>query len=261
MKNKSYQASVAFCIILCLLFVQAYSQNAVFLHQGNISFEKKVNVYALLDQTHGSDPQNIWDKTYVDAYKSKNPQFKITPFSLVFKDGKTLYKPAESTNDDDFGSLTVGNKNIVYSDLEKQQVTMLKAAFDKDYLIKDSTRKIRWKITDEIREIAGFQCRRANAIIMDSIYVVAFYTNEITTTGGPESFNGLPGMILEVALPYLHVIWTATKISVTQPVMENDLKIPAKATPINNKDFLSKMQANTKDDGKNGELILQNAML
>jgi GLPGLI family protein len=48
--------------------------------------------------------------------------------------------------------------------------------------------------------IAGFNCRRANAMIMDSIYVVAFYTDEILTTGGPESFSGLPGMILGVAL-------------------------------------------------------------
>ncbi len=57
--------------------------------------------------------------------------------------------------------------------------------------MQDSTRKITWKITDEMREIAGFSCRRANAIMLDSIYVVAFYTDQIPVSGGPESFSGL----------------------------------------------------------------------
>ncbi len=47
---------------------------------------------------------------------------------------------------------------------------------------------------------------------MDSIYVVAFYTDEILTTGGPESFTGLPGMILGIAIPHEHVSWFATKV-------------------------------------------------
>ena len=31
------------------------------------------------------------------------------------------------------------------------------------------------------------------------INVVAFYKDDIPVSGGPESFNGLPGMILQVA--------------------------------------------------------------
>jgi len=31
------------------------------------------------------------------------------------------------------------------------------------------------------------------------INAVAFYTDDIPVSGGPESFNGLPGMILQVA--------------------------------------------------------------
>jgi GLPGLI family protein len=32
---------------------------------------------------------------------------------------------------------------------------------------------------------------------MDSVFIVAFYTDQIVTSGGPESFNELPGMILD----------------------------------------------------------------
>jgi GLPGLI family protein len=90
---------------------------------------------------------------------------------------------------------------------------MQKTVFGENFLLADSTRKIKWKITDETREVAGYTCRRANAIVMDSIYVVAFFAEKIHISGGPESFGGLPGMILELALPHENVIWRAVKVS------------------------------------------------
>jgi GLPGLI family protein len=72
--------------------------------------------------------------------------------------------------------------------------------------------KIDWKITNEPRTIAGFECRKAVARIFDSVVVIAFYTDEIMPSSGPESFGGLPGMILGLAIPRLHTTWYATKL-------------------------------------------------
>jgi GLPGLI family protein len=47
---------------------------------------------------------------------------------------------------------------------------------------------------------------------MDSIYVVAFYSDQIVVRGGPESFWGLPGMIMGVVLPHEYTTWYATKV-------------------------------------------------
>lgn len=79
--------------------------------------------------------------------------------------------------------------------------------------ISSPLQKVEWKYTDEIRNIAGYDCRRANAIIRDSIYVVAFYAEEIPVPTGPESFHGLPGMILGLAIPSEHITWFATKVT------------------------------------------------
>jgi GLPGLI family protein len=79
-------------------------------------------------------------------------------------------------------------------------------------LVADSTIKIDWKITSEPRTIAGFECRKAVARIFDSVVVIAFYTDEIIPSSGPESFGGLPGMILGLAIPRLHTTWYATKL-------------------------------------------------
>jgi GLPGLI family protein len=111
-------------------------------------------------------------------------------------------------------------------------------------------------LTDETRTIAGFSCRRANALIMDSIYVVAFYTDEILTTGGPESFSGLPGMILGIALPHQHVTWFATKV---EAVSVNDAQLvpPQKGKKTDNAGFKETVGGALKDWGKYAQKFLQ----
>lgn len=83
-------------------------------------------------------------------------------------------------------------------------------AFD----IADSIPSLDWRITTESRMIAGFNCRKAVAKIFDSVYVFAFYTDEILISGGPGSFHGLPGLIMGVTIPRLFTSWIATKVSV-----------------------------------------------
>jgi len=51
---------------------------------------------------------------------------------------------------------------------------------------------------------------------MDSIYVFAFYTDEIIIPGGPCTINGLPGMILGMTIPRLYTSWIANKIIVAK---------------------------------------------
>ena len=47
----------------------------------------------------------------------------------------------------------------------------------------------------------------------DSLYIVVFFSEEIICRGGPESFSGLPGMILGVAIPQMHITWFAKRVS------------------------------------------------
>jgi GLPGLI family protein len=138
--------------------------------------------------------------------------------------------------------------NTIFTDLTAKSVTMQKNVFEELFLVKDTTRKINWKITTETRDIAGYKCRRANALVMDSIYVVAFYTDEIAVSGGPESFSGLPGMILGVALPHENVTWFATKVSEIV-VTAKAIAAPTKGKATNKKGLMDILKGATKDWG------------
>ena len=228
MKNISIKLRLTVIVILAALSAQA--QQAMFLQQGRIEFEKRVNQHARMDEMRNGQ-ENSW----TDALRKSTSQYLVTYFDYSFSRNTSLYKPGRDNpdNKNPFGA-TPAEVNIVYSRLDSMESISQKKVFEQTYLIKDSIRNIHWKITEETRKIAGFDCRRANAVIMDSIYVVAFYTDAIITPGGPESFSGLPGMILGVALPHEHITWFATKVLVDD-IKAEALKPPTKGKETNAK--------------------------
>jgi GLPGLI family protein len=247
-------------VLLLLLFAgrPLRAQNNIFLSQGKIEFERKVNQFAQMEST--MDPG---DESWAELSKKiMGNKFKTDYFDLVFTRGKTLYRPGRESPDkpNQFFFQPPAQQNVIYADLEQEKSVSQKTVFEQVFLVEDTLRRIKWKMTDETRPIAGFNCRRANAMIMDSIYVVAFYTDEILTTGGPESFSGLPGMILGVALPHEHITWFATKVEAI-PVAEAQVAVPAKGKRVSNSGLMETIQKSLKEWGKQGRLYMQEVML
>jgi GLPGLI family protein len=246
MKYKNFILS--FILIFSSKLISA--QHAHFTTSGTIEFDKSVNVYGLMTKQINKDNE-VFTVPALEAYKKNNPQFKVLKSILSFSDNKTLYTPVPTDNPPNSffgGGPMVNQGNTVYTDLLTSTEISQKEVFEETFLLKDSTRKTKWKITDETRAIAGYNCRRANAIILDSIYVVAFYTTEIPVSGGPESFCGLPGMILGVALPHENVTWFATKVT-DMTLAPNKMMPPKKGKPVDEKSFRAKLQAAFKDWG------------
>lgn len=197
-------------IIFTILFAQNTFAQSVIIEKAKIEFERQVNVW-------GSFPPG----EFADRMKQNTPQYNSTFFTFESDGKKSLYSPipqkevATSGRGFFMSGVGIATDNIVYSNFENKSSVSLKNVFEKTYLIEDSLRNAKWKITNDFREIAGFNCRRATTIIMDSVFVVAFYTDEIMIPGGPESLNGLPGMIMGLVINRLHTTWYATKVSVT----------------------------------------------
>jgi len=215
------------------------AQKARFTDNGTIEYEKSSNMYALMKKTYGANSNNDMRSTYqtiIEQYQKTQPQFKILRSTMVFGGNKTLYTPIvpDVPPANTFNSPMSEQLNTVYSDFNTQTSALLKNIADASFLVKDSVRKITWKITNETRDIAGYTCRRANGLVLDSVYVVAFFTDKIPVSGGPESFNGLPGMILEVAVPHENVTWIATKVTVAD-VPDATIAPPKKGRAVNNK--------------------------
>ena len=221
-------------LVIIILFISAnlHAQQAqIFVTSGKIEFEKRTNQHSLLDE------ESMWDEMLKNSY----PKFVNQYFDLLFDEKHSLYKAGRDpeTRMIHWGINYISN--TVYKDLEKSSFTTQKNIFGNDFLISDSIKSIEWKITNEPRTIAGFECRKAVGKIFDSIVVVAFYTDEILPSSGPELFGGLPGMILGLAIPRMHTTWYATKLEL-KSFAEKDIVAPKDGKKFNESQFETQMK-------------------
>lgn len=238
-------------IIALLAFISRLSAQQQFITKGKIEYERKTNQHALMDDN------SLFD----DMAKKSLPKFVTYYYDLTFKDGKSIYKPGREadTKQNRFWGILEAD-NIILDNLDSGTCISQKSIFGSTYLIADSLRKIDWKISTETRKIAGFDCRKAVGKVLDSIIVVAFYTEEILPSGGPESFSGLPGMILGIAIPKMHTTWYATKLQVID-VADKDLAAPKKGKKYEGKDFRGQIKDIMKDWGDEGKKLQWQIML
>lgn len=196
-------------VAICISSYNSYAQ-VQFPTQGKIEFEKKLNIH-----------KEIEGDAFYDNFKDKISKYQTTYFNLYFKDGKTVY---EKGKDNDEKVLFWGDDNttddIIYTDVTNNKFVKKQKVFEETFLLSDSIRHIKWQIINETRDIAGFECRKAVGVILDSVYVIAFYTDQIPLSGGPLSYANLPGMILGVAIPRMNITIMATKLEMIEPKPE-----------------------------------------
>ena len=235
MKNLLY-------IIALFVSPALFGQQQQFITQGKIEYERKTNQYAFMDEG------NMWE----EAAKKNMSKFVTYYYDLVFKGDRTLFKTGREpeTKQSKFWGV-FDSENTILTQLDSSASVTQRSIYNDLYIVTDSLRTVNWKITPEIRKIAGFDCRKAVGRIMDSIVVIAFYTDEILTNGGPESFNGLPGMILGLAIPRLHTTWYATKLTLVE-VTDKDLVAPKKGKKMTGDSYRSELRNILKQWGDEG---------
>ncbi len=225
-------------ITVCLLLTTLDTE-AQYTAQGKIEFERKVNIHRQLEDMASESGGGWWEKM-----KSQIPKFVVSYFDYSFTQQKSLYKPGREVENPTkmmFGN-SPASENIVFTDFRTERVAAAKQVFEEKFLVQDSIRKMEWKIMDEVRMIANYKCRKAVGKICDSVYVVAFYTEDIMVSGGPEMFAGLPGMILQIAIPRLYSTWVATRVEIISP-KEEEMKVPEKGKKVTQKEMYETLAA------------------
>jgi GLPGLI family protein len=232
--------------LFLLLFVatvarQATAQSAGYVFTGRIEYERKTNLH-----------RQIEGEEWYGKFKAQIPKFNTAYFDLLFNATTSLYKPGrepESVNPFARNMTGPAAANIVHTNFSTGRIAAAKEVFEQKFLVEDTVRRLQWKVLEEVRTIAGYSCRKAVGRMFDSVVVVAFYADGIPVSGGPESFAGLPGMILEVAIPRLHTTWIATKVELVPPDA-TALAAPTKGKKTDTKGLVETLKASLKDWGK-----------
>ncbi len=244
---------IIFSFILCFFFSSVFSQ-VKFISSGHIEYEKRMNQYSFYDK---EDEESVW----IQEQKKIFPKMVTDIYSLDFTENKTVFKLAKENTDTKYvWGRKPSETDVNIHDIRNNQVSIQRDVFEQTYLLKDSMQNYQWKITNETRIIAGFECRKAVTKICDSVYIVAFYTDEIAVSSGPESFGGLPGMILGLAVPRLQITWFATKVELKEP-SEATLNPKQKGKNTTWQAYTKDLNKAMKDWGKYGAKVLWTSLL
>ncbi|NCI47064.1 GLPGLI family protein [Sediminibacterium soli] len=236
-------------IFLTALVATALTASAQtqFVTSGRVEYEKKINQHKMVED---AAENNVWMQTMLKAY----PKTLTDVYELRFNQDKSAYKLAKENSDNKY--IMWGTKptetDVTLQDMQTGNTSTQREVFENTYVIKDSLRNLEWRITDETRTIAGFECRKAVTRICDSVYVVAFYTDQIPVSSGPETFGGLPGLILGLAVPRLYTTWFATKLELSEPTA-TQLNPVQKGKKLNWAQLYAELRKGMKDWGKEAE--------
>ncbi|MBD1433851.1 GLPGLI family protein [Sphingobacterium sp. DN00404] len=213
-------------VIVLTVFVAGTvkAQHAYFPTEGTILYDKTVHVKNLLKRHISTLKDDNFSQKYYQELMDRVSETAVLKKKVSFRGEEMSLESVKETYDPIVSNLLrsglLDYQQTLYQDLSK---SVSKSTFEiggSPVLIQDSLLHVKWKITNEYRNIAGYDCRRANGVTLDSVYVVAFYTDQIPLSAGPGTVHGLPGMILGLVVPEQHFNIYATDVKFGSPAIK-----------------------------------------
>jgi GLPGLI family protein len=214
--------------------------------QGVITYSTKVNMHKRIP----ADQEDM---------KKMIPEFSTTQSQLFFNETESLFKPVppdenpfeQGPGNDGPRVMRMVLQNETYLDREEDLITQLKEFMGKKYIIKKESRRLPWKLGDESKEIQGYLCRNAFFTDENEREIMAWYTEEIRIPIGPETYHGLPGLILEVAINTDDMIISADKFDF-RALKKQELKLPKGGQEMSDEDYRAMVQEQMEKLGAQG---------
>ncbi len=232
--------------IALLCCITLHAQQSIY-NKGTLMYECRINNHKNLWFSDEPEEELVdWQKQYRESL----PVFSTYYYNMQFGSNKTLFSFAgQDENSKQISEEEGKEDDSWYHDFSISSYTFRKNVFGEVFKFQDSIRNIKWHIVpNDTRVFANFNCRKAYGVIFDSVYVFAYYTDAIACTGGPMSIQGLPGMIMGLTIPRMHLSCIAT--SFKEAVNETAIIAPKKGTVKAASLIYNKVAKATKDWGR-----------
>ena len=231
-KSNNMKKNLIAACCLCLVAFATQAQQK----EGKVTYERTSQIQIRFAGMNEEMERNI-------------PKTRTDKFELVFGNNQSLWKQAEQENEDDgnFGGggmqirmVGAGSDDVLYTNFDAAKKTELRVLFDKKFIVDDSIRPLKWKMSEGTKTILNHLCRKATAVrygkrmtmnmdngkmerkeVDDTSNIVAWFTTDFPVSAGPAEFQGqLPGLILEMNINNGRQTFIAKEISA-----KNDLAV------------------------------------
>ncbi len=263
-----------------LLSSIVYGQNI----QGIATYKTQRKMAVELDSSQVSDAMREQIMAMIKKQFEREYTLEFTKEESIYIQEEKLDAPRSNVRSD--GMMVVvagsGDSDILYKNLKENRFVNQNEMFSKQFLIKDAITGREWKLEKETKNIGQYSCFKATYTYereimrmrtrgtdadtdssnedeaeMETITVTAWYTPQIPVKNGPGSYDGLPGMILEISDGELSIL--CSKV-VLNPKNGLDIKEPAKGKVVTQAAYdeimekkMEEMEEQFESDGRRGD--------
>jgi len=151
-----------------------------------------------------------------------------TKMKLFMSPTQSLYTHESEQGQSEDGQYSWRNDDlIIHRNFEQGRKTELIEMLGKTYLVEDSLVKPKWKILNQLKDIAGYVCMKAETVEpIKGQKLTAWFAGDIPVSAGPEQSFGLPGLIMELDINDGDVVITATNVEWKS--VEKEASLPKK---------------------------------
>lgn len=263
--------------LIIILAITAFSSGFAQIKEGKITYERKVNMWRSI-----TDPE----------MRSRIPEFRTDRLEMLFNEQSSLFRPAPEDEAPDPFASSGGDRGgdrggmarmfraldaTTYTNIAAQLQYESRAFLEREFLIIDSTKFYKWKISEETKTIAKHVCKKATTMIVPNqmtmrfgvggggrnqrdssatpakpkeIELTVWYTEDIPVSVGPDNYAGLPGAILEIDSDNGNTVTMAVEISAKYP--KKELVQPTKGEKMNRVQFQDNVKKIMEDMQKSG---------
>ena len=156
-----------------------------------------------------------------------------------------------------------GNGSIYYKNIQEKRFANKTEIMSKVFLVKDSLPKYNWELSSETKNIGNYTCYKATfseeveSVTMsmingeskeakkkETVVTTAWYTPQIPVSNGPDDYQGLPGLILEINDGKKMIVCTEI---VLNPSIKIDIEEPKKGKIVSQEKFNKIQKEKNKD--------------
>ncbi len=210
--------------------------------EGIVQYEQTINM-------HRNFKGNEEMKQYI-------PEFQTSKTELLVKGQEVLYRSAPGDEESEFesgdGNVRINFKRaeaVVYKNLKAKEQLTSTEFMGRKFLITDEVGKTAWKMTAESKSILGYPCTKA--VIQDTADVTeVWFTLALPVGAGPASYDGLPGLILEVNKNDGERVIKATAIDLKP--LEEKIEKPTKGKKVTKEEYDGIVEEKMKEMGASG---------
>lgn len=178
-------------------------------------------------------------------------QFEKT-YTLTFDKAHSIYKEDESLAPPSMGNSMIimngmGGSGELYKNTKEQRYVRQSDLFGKLFLIEDKLKQTDWKLHSDTKNIGTYTCYKATMekeldgfeldeaeTSKETTTVTAWYTPQIPVSNGPDEFQGLPGLILELSYDSQTILCSKVTLN---PKNKTTIKPPTNGKSVSQLEF------------------------